>query len=610
MGYSTTGVAGQKNEVETNHVLFKNTMKNENPEHLSPLGPTIMDLQGLKKVVAGSVFIPGAQSMPPGTTMSSLHLDYFGESLRRVGIHTLSIEWATGVLYTQLKKIAWISTWIIHADSTWIIQGFLEDRTLIPRGSNMDQIQSPPHDRSTWNPCMTHVESLYDPRGLLILVDFHVDIHAIIFNWDGEEVKIEEKDEPVAKSLNHMHNIDDLYLGCPFVIFVARCGYRDKPEIDEQTGKPILRRTTALHRAGKQGIYDCVRELFKIYNRFNANYTDEDGFTHFHAACLAGCDDVVGQFLKLGQDPDCLAQKFAYPPLHLAVSRGREEVTRLLLDSGADQNLANADGFTPLHMLGLSEFPSIEKSFFKINDEKNQTVQLDARDRKGRTPLEWAVANIRPHVVEALLDRGADLSSFVFPTEAYFGSRFRRDDNVLGTRESRLATNVLLIVEILKKRGYELSRSDALTIMKFFAHIGKPRKIVYEDGDEEYCAMCETDDKATAGPFCSAHGSTILARIFSGAGRAKSMGSATADDAVLASRAVVVVTALPLGGRLADLAENDKHGHQGDVEERHESHVDSWLGFFLLGIWRTAELLLVPLYALAERRAQLLYRFG
>ncbi|CAB0035613.1 unnamed protein product [Trichogramma brassicae] len=65
-----------------------------------------------------------------------------------------------------LKKIAWISTWIIHADSTWIIQGFLEDRTLIPRGSNMDQIQSPPHDRSTWNPCMTHVESLYDPRGI------------------------------------------------------------------------------------------------------------------------------------------------------------------------------------------------------------------------------------------------------------------------------------------------------------------------------------------------------------------------------------------------------------------------------------------------------------
>ncbi|CAB0030076.1 unnamed protein product [Trichogramma brassicae] len=91
---------------------------------------------------------------------------------------------------------------------------------------------------------------------------------------------------------------------------------------------------------------------------------------------------------------------------------------------------------------------------------------------------------------------------------------------------------------------------------------------------------------------------------------AESMGSATADDAVMASRAVVVVTALPLGGRLADLAENDEHGHQGDVEERHESHVDSWLGFFLLGIWRTAELLLVPLYALAERRAQLLYRLG
>uniref|UniRef100_A0ABD2WVH8 Uncharacterized protein n=1 Tax=Trichogramma kaykai TaxID=54128 RepID=A0ABD2WVH8_9HYME len=48
MGYSTTGVANPKNEVETNHLLFKNTMKNENPEEHSPLGPTLMDLQGLK----------------------------------------------------------------------------------------------------------------------------------------------------------------------------------------------------------------------------------------------------------------------------------------------------------------------------------------------------------------------------------------------------------------------------------------------------------------------------------------------------------------------------------------------------------------------------------
>ncbi|CAB0033212.1 unnamed protein product [Trichogramma brassicae] len=38
-----------KNEVETNHVLFKNTMKNENPEHLSPLGPTLLNFQGLKQ---------------------------------------------------------------------------------------------------------------------------------------------------------------------------------------------------------------------------------------------------------------------------------------------------------------------------------------------------------------------------------------------------------------------------------------------------------------------------------------------------------------------------------------------------------------------------------
>ncbi|CAB0041071.1 unnamed protein product [Trichogramma brassicae] len=52
----------------------------------------------------------------------------------------------------QLKKIAWISMWMIHADSTWIIQGFLEDRTLIPRGSSMDQIQSPRDEHADQQP--------------------------------------------------------------------------------------------------------------------------------------------------------------------------------------------------------------------------------------------------------------------------------------------------------------------------------------------------------------------------------------------------------------------------------------------------------------------------
>ncbi|CAB0029851.1 unnamed protein product [Trichogramma brassicae] len=52
-----------------------------------------------------------------------------------------------------------------------------------PRGYSIIHEVFCDHDRSAWNPYMIHVESLYDPRGLLILVDFHVDIHAIIFNW-------------------------------------------------------------------------------------------------------------------------------------------------------------------------------------------------------------------------------------------------------------------------------------------------------------------------------------------------------------------------------------------------------------------------------------------
>uniref|UniRef100_A0ABD2VW09 Uncharacterized protein n=1 Tax=Trichogramma kaykai TaxID=54128 RepID=A0ABD2VW09_9HYME len=37
-----------------------------------------------------------------------------------------------------------------------------------------------------------------------------------------------------------------------FIIFVANTRYRDKPKIDE-AGKPVRRRTTALHVAAKEG---------------------------------------------------------------------------------------------------------------------------------------------------------------------------------------------------------------------------------------------------------------------------------------------------------------------------------------------------------------------
>ncbi|CAB0041030.1 unnamed protein product [Trichogramma brassicae] len=431
--------------------------------------------------------------------------------------------------------------------------------------------------------------------------------------------------------------------------FVAVSGYRDEPEIDKD-GKPWSYRTTAVHRAARLGyqpvLCKLIDHLFDIYNRFDVNYTDRSGLTHFHAACVFGsrpgsqsplhlalANDhvrVTESLLRGGADPTKAGAKGSIPlhlicegndagdvatfsnvrvkasrwdgipigprkirenalelwqrrdarrnliyenrcekddddtsarflkiifdandklhrpidvdalddrgrtPLHLVLNRrfkkaaevllrlgantnladsngltpldsiynrgddkflkiifeiceevnqvvlvdarnkwgqtrlsfvlkyNHKKVAELLLRRGASPNLADEDGTTPLRLICAKGDDEFLKIFFEIADANHQMVQVDAQDELGRTSLQWAVANILPNVVDILLDHGANLSRFTFPTNGYFAKSWRLWPVL------KLASGILAIVESLEKRGYELNRSDALTIMKTF----------------------------------------------------------------------------------------------------------------------------------------------
>ncbi|CAB0030125.1 unnamed protein product [Trichogramma brassicae] len=418
--------------------------------------------------------------------------------------------------------------------------------------------------------------------------------------------------------------------GRSIIEFVARCGYKDEPPEDlDEDGKPSSsRRTTPLHLAHRNQA--CVYDFFKIYDRYDVNYTDESGLSHFRIACDNGCSETIEKFLEHGLDVnrlivdpplhralsdrnfrtvrallvngadpnladeagltplhvycrDCpdghyllamllqLGQdkyeavrvqardRLGNTPLHYALARGRgrgSRTTEFLLRRGADPNAANAKGETPLHVVCsrvhrddddddddvvVDTFLSIVEEqkrtlrvdardelgnaplhrcvlagaagkkaimiewllrrgadansineagstplhvvcdrsidddlirvFLKIVDEEKQTVQIDARDNLGRTPLQCAVANLLPSAVDVLLKRGADLSGFVFPTESHFVERFQTRHFEPNFR-LRLASGLMAILERLQKEGCELQSSDALAIMKFFATYG------------------------------------------------------------------------------------------------------------------------------------------
>ncbi|CAB0030587.1 unnamed protein product [Trichogramma brassicae] len=253
--------------------------------------------------------------------------------------------------------------------------------------------------------------------------------------------------------------------GSEFIDFVVRSGYKDQPEVDKN-GKISSRRTTPIHHAVDEGWVTLGKKLFGIYDRYDVNYTDETtGYTHFHAACASGPSDVVEKFLDLGQDIDIRTRE-GDSPLHLALEYVEKDIAELLLRRGADPNSTNAEGSTPLHFICELEFrEDLAEMLFEICDEKHQVVRVDARDECGRTPLQYAVATIGPNVIDVLLDRGADLSSFVFPTESLF------DECLVELKFCKflLASGLLATVDRLVRRGYELDRGEAATIMKIFA---------------------------------------------------------------------------------------------------------------------------------------------
>ncbi|CAB0029550.1 unnamed protein product [Trichogramma brassicae] len=227
------------------------------------------------------------------------------------------------------------------------------------------------------------------------------------------------------------------------------------------SGRIITRRGSSA-RSSARALYTRLTEARSFLKqttmkqrRIDSIFMDNTGLTHFHVACSYGLENIVEKFIELGQCPyyhadTLLLQALEYgrekviekmlnyypelvnaqdeegnPLLHVALGRRavfETAVIELLLERGADPNLANAKGWTPLHLICADcwDDDAYVKTFFEIADRHNKTVEVDAKDELGRTPLQWAVARLAPKIIDLLLDRGADLSSFVFPTEVYF----------------------------------------------------------------------------------------------------------------------------------------------------------------------------------------------
>ncbi len=124
------------------------------------------------------------------------------------------------------------------------------------------------------------------------------------------------------------------------------------------------------------------------------------GKTILHYACGAGCVEVVELLLHLGTDPN-VEDRGEHPPLYClaneCASNAGPALVRMLVQAGADVNhCGGVTGATPLHMAARRGFVEIAQALLDCG------AKLNARDRKGDTPLQRALNCRRPQVAQLL----------------------------------------------------------------------------------------------------------------------------------------------------------------------------------------------------------------
>ncbi|OTB00298.1 hypothetical protein M426DRAFT_26733 [Hypoxylon sp. CI-4A] len=155
--------------------------------------------------------------------------------------------------------------------------------------------------------------------------------------------------------------------------------------------------------------------------------------TPLHWACNIGSVPAAEALLNLGAHIDAAdapEDVRSHTPLALAMYRADPTMVSLLADHGADPNLADTKGFTPLHMLAgdallVNRNINFSKPFFRWcshgSYERNMEetrkcltlirdhgADLDSRCKEDRTALIDAIVSHDAAAVLALLEAGAD----------------------------------------------------------------------------------------------------------------------------------------------------------------------------------------------------------
>jgi ankyrin repeat protein len=161
-----------------------------------------------------------------------------------------------------------------------------------------------------------------------------------------------------------------------------------------------------LHKAvGNTTNTFLVEAMLDMGADVNATY-EHYKITPLHIAVSKGDQNIVEALLEKGANVEA-KDKDGYNPLHIAVTKQNQKIVEALLEKGANVEVKDNYDQTPLHIAILKENKNIVEALLKHD------ADVEAQNKFGLTPLHQALMyrNGNPVIVEALLEKGANVEA-------------------------------------------------------------------------------------------------------------------------------------------------------------------------------------------------------
>ena len=165
---------------------------------------------------------------------------------------------------------------------------------------------------------------------------------------------------------------------------------------------PALCNRTPLLWASLSSSGEFIETLIELGANVNAQRTD-DKVTPLILSAYWNNFMAVYLLLNHGADAN-IAGADGYTPLHRAAVKGNQNLVKLFLKKNALVNTQSADGNSPLHEAVSNGFFDITKLLVK----KGSNVNL--QNKEGRTPLFLGVKNKQKHLIKLLIENEADVT--------------------------------------------------------------------------------------------------------------------------------------------------------------------------------------------------------